>query len=227
MSWLYLYTKWFSFAFEMRFMGHNFWVVERGFLRRFLSTKGFTLWLTINNCQADWLTNVTRDCLTDLFSDQLTDWFFDFLGVWLIVWHYEWMNDWLINWMIDWFSDWLTYWLADWVTDWLIDDKTSMDQARIGQETKWLTDWLIDWLIYRPCEKSVLTNLLKFTIAMILLPISCFFLSKKIFYEGNHIIFGTKSTEVFLNFPFHSQDFDRVIFPNLTFSPTYFLQFLS
>ncbi|XP_066018042.1 vacuolar ATPase assembly integral membrane protein vma21-like [Pocillopora verrucosa] len=34
-----------------------------------------------------------------------------------------------------------------------------------------------------PREKSVLITLLKFTLAMILLPISCFFLSKKIFFE--------------------------------------------
>ena len=144
-----------------------------------------------------------------------------------------WMNDWLINWMIDWFSDWLTYWLADWVTDWLIDDWTSMDQARIGQQTnlqmdqnwliEWLSDWLIDWLIYRPHEKSVLITLLKFTlIAMILLPISYFFLFKKIFFGGNHIIFGTKSTEVFLNFPFHSQDFNSN-FPKFYIFPYIFL----
>ena len=199
MSWLYLYTKWFSFALEMRFMSHNFWVVERGFLRRFLSTKGFTLWLTINNCQADWLTNVTRDCLTDLFSDQLTDWFFDFLGVWLIVWHCEWMTDWLIEWLTDSVIDWLTDLLIGGLTDWLMIRHQWTKQELANRLSGLLTDWLIDWLIYRPCEKSVLTNLLKFTIAMILLPISCFFLSKKIFFEGNHIIFGTKSTEVFLN----------------------------
>ena len=92
-----------------------------------------------------------------------------------------------------------------------------MDQARIGQQTNlqidqlidWVAYWLIDWLIYRPREKSVLITLLKFTLAMILLPISCFFLSKKIFFEGNHIIFGTKSTEVFLKFPFQCQDFNQ------------------
>ena len=109
--------------------------------------KGFALRLTINNCQADWLTDVIRDCLIDLFSDQLIDWFFDFLGVWLIAWCYEWMTDWLIEWLTDSVIDWLTDWLMighQWTkqelgnrltykwTNWLIE---------------WLTDWLIDWLI--------------------------------------------------------------------------------
>ncbi|XP_068701892.1 vacuolar ATPase assembly integral membrane protein vma21-like [Montipora foliosa] len=34
-----------------------------------------------------------------------------------------------------------------------------------------------------PREKSVLWTLLKFTLAMVLLPISCFFISKKIVFE--------------------------------------------
>ena len=37
----------------------------------------------------------------------------------------------------------------------------------------------------RPREKSVLWTLLKFTLAMIILPISCFFLSKKMVFEGS------------------------------------------
>ena len=179
--------------------------------------------------------------LADWRNSWLFDWLIFWSVDWLILWFPRcltdckvlWMNDWLINWMIDWFSDWLTYLLADWVSDWLIDDWTSMDQARIGQQTnlqmdqnwliEWLSDWLIDWLIYRPHEKSVLITLLKFTlVAMILLPISYFFLFKKIFFEGNHIIFGTKSTEVFLNFPFHSQDFNSN-FPKFHIFPYIFL----
>ena len=116
------------------------------------------------------------------------------------------MTDWVIEWLTDSVIDWLTDLLIRWLTDWLM----------IGRQ------WLIDWLIYRPCEKSVLITLLKFTLAMILLPISCIFLSKKIFFEGNHIIFGTKSTEVFLNFPFHSQDFNSN-FPKFHIFPYIFL----
>ena len=140
------------------------------------------------------------------------------------------MIDWLIEWLTDSEIDWLTDLLIRWLTDWLIDDRTSMDQARIGQQTNlqidqlidWVAYWLIDWLIYRPREKSVLITLLKFTLAMILLPISCFFLSKKIFFEGNHIIFVTKSTEVFLNFPFQFQDFNSN-FPKFHIFPYIFL----
>ena len=116
------------------------------------------------------------------------------------------MTDWVIEWLTDSVIDWLTDLLIRWLTDWLMIER----------------QWLIDWLIYRPCEKSVLITLLKFTLAMILLPISCIFLSKKIFFEGNHIIFGTKSTEVFLNFPFHSQDFNSN-FPKFHIFPNIFL----
>ena len=116
------------------------------------------------------------------------------------------MTDWVIEWLTDSVIDWLTDLLIRWLTDWLM----------IGRQ------WLIDWLIYRPCEKSVLITLLKFTLAMILLPISCIFLSKKIFFEGNHIIFGTKSTEVFLNFPFQFQDFNSN-FPKFHIFPNIFL----
>ena len=149
------------------------------------------------------LIDVIRYCLTDLFSDQLIDCFFDFLGVWLIVRCYEWMTDWLIEWLTDSVIDWLTDLLIRWPTDWLMIGHQWTKQELANRLTyKWtkidwlsglLTDWLIDWLIYRPREKSVLITLLKFTLAMILLPISCFFLSKKIFFEGNHIIFWYKS----------------------------------
>ena len=37
---------------------------------------------------------------------------------------------------------------------------------------------------FRPRERSVLWTLLKFTLAMILLPISSFFLSKSFVFEG-------------------------------------------
>ena len=85
-----------SFALEMRFMSHNFWMGEWGFLRVFINKRLYVMtYHLFNNCQADWLTDIICDCLTDLFSDQLIDWFLDFLGVWLIVWWYEWMTDWL------------------------------------------------------------------------------------------------------------------------------------
>ena len=126
------------------------------------------------------------------------------------------MTDWLIEWLTDLVIDWLTDLLIGWLTGWLMIGHQWTKQELANRLTyKWtkidwlsglLTDWLIDWLIYRPREKSVLITLLKFTLAMILLPISCFFLSKKIFFEGNHIIFGTKSTEVFLKFPFQFKD---------------------
>ena len=171
--------------------------------------------------------------MIDLFSDQLIDWFFDFLGVWLIAWCYEWMTDWLIEWLTDSVIDWLTDLLIGWLTGWLMIGRQWTKQELANRLTyKWtkidwlsgfLTDWLIDWLIYRPHEKSVLITLLKFTlVAMILLPISYFFLFKKIFFEGNHIIFGTKATEVFLNFPFHSQDFNSN-FPKFHIFPNIFL----
>ena len=168
--------------------------------------------------------------MTDLFSDQLIDWFFDFLGVWLIVWCYEWKTDWLIEWLTVSVIDWLTDLLIRWPTDWLMIGHQWTKQELANRLTyiwinwliEWLTDWLIDWLIYTPCEKSVLITLLKFTLAKILLPISCFFLSKKIFFEGNRIIFGTKSTEVFLNFPFQFQDFNSN-FPKFHIFPYIFL----
>ena len=155
--------------------------------------------------------------MNDLFSDQLIDGSFDFQGVWLIVWCYEWKTDWLIEWLTVSVIDWLTDLLIGWLTGWLMIRHQWTKQELANRLTyiwinwliEWLTDWLIDWLIYTPCEKSVLITLLKFTLAIILLPISCLFLSKKIFFEGNHIIFGTKSTEVFLNFPFQFQDFNQ------------------
>ena len=114
--------------------------------------------------------------LADWRNSWLFDWLIFWSVDWLILWFPRcltdckvlWMNDWLINWMIDWFSDWLTYWLADWVIDWLIDDWTSMDQARIGQQTnlqmdqnwliEWLSDWLIDWLIDLQASWEVSSN---------------------------------------------------------------------
>ena len=118
-----------------------------------LSTKGFALRLTINNCKADWLTDLIRDCLIDLFSYQFIDGSFDFQGVWLIVWCYEWKTDWLIEWLTVSVIDWLTDLLIGWLTNWLMIGHQWTKQELANRLTyiwinwliEWLTHWLIDW----------------------------------------------------------------------------------